>query len=490
MPVANQQTKLLITAFCAITVVSLLVGIAGYWYFLAGIPAALLVAYLAVVDFKKIFFLLFAMLPFTVEVWLPNGTVTDIPTEPMQVMLMGIYFLYVLKNGLVLDGRFIKNPITLLLLLHLAWFFLAVLTSGSFIVSLKFFLAKIWYVTTFFFLAGTLMKTERDVRVLTWCFLIPLLVTIIYVLKNHAGYGFSFADVNKAMAPFYRNKVMYACTLSVFLPFVWFARKWYKRWTMPWWILAGAAFMMIVGVQLSYTRAAYITLLMAVGAYFVVKWRLMKWALAGATLFFLFFIYNVTAHNNYLDSRPDFNKTITHDDFDDLLSATTKGQDVSTMERVYRWVAGGHMVAEKPLTGFGPGTFTTYYKQYTLFGFTTYVSDNKELSGIHCYYLMMAVEQGILGALLFIALVFVVLLKGEQVYHETELPGRRRVVMMAILTTVVIDGLLLMNDLVETDKVGSFFFLCMALIVNADTWNRREQEQRSQELEPDFRIER
>ena len=66
MPVANQQTKLLITAFCAITVVSLLVGIAGYWYFLAGIPAALLVAYLAVVDFKKIFFLLFAMLPFTV----------------------------------------------------------------------------------------------------------------------------------------------------------------------------------------------------------------------------------------------------------------------------------------------------------------------------------------------------------------------------------------------------------------------------------------
>ena len=208
------------------------------------------------------------------------------------------------------------------------------------------------------------------------------------------------------------------------------------------------------------------------------------------TLFFLFFIYNVTAHNNYLDSRPDFNKTITHDDFDDLLSATTKGQDVSTMERVYRLVAGGHMVAEKPLTGFGPGTFTTYYKQYTLFGFTTYVSDNKELSGIHCYYLMMAVEQGILGALLFIALVFVVLLKGEQVYHETELPGRRRVVMMAILTTVVIDGLLLMNDLVETDKVGSFFFLCMALIVNADTWNRREQEQRSQELEPDFRIER
>ena len=55
---------------------------------------------------------------------------------------------------------------------------------------------------------------------------------------------------------------------------------------------------------------------------------------------------------------------ITHDDFDDLLSATTKGQDVSTMERVYRWVAGGHMVAEKPWLGFGPSTFTEFYKSY------------------------------------------------------------------------------------------------------------------------------
>ena len=475
LSISDQQTKYLITAFCTITVVSVLVGIAGYWYFLVGVPAALLLAYLAVVDFKKIFFLLFALLPFTVEVWLPNGTVTDIPTEPMQVMLMGIYFLYVLKNGLVLDGRFIKNPITLLLLLHLAWFFLAVLASESFIVSFKFFLAKIWYVTTFFFLAGMLMKKEKDVRVLMWCFLLPLLVTIIYVLKSHAGYGFSFADVNKAMAPFYRNKVMYACTLTAFLPFVWFARKWYKRWTWQWWVLAGSAFLMVVGVQLSYTRAAYITLIMAIGAYFLVRWRLMKVALTIATLFFLFFINNVTKHNNYLDSRPDFNKTITHEEFDDLLSATTKGQDVSTMERVYRWVGGGHMVAHKPFLGFGPGTFTKYYKQYTLFGFTTYVSDNEELSGIHCYYLMTAVEQGIFGALLFIALVYVVLLKGEQVYHETRSPSRRRVVMMAILTTVVIDGLLLMNDLVETDKIGSFFFLCMALIVNADMWNRQER---------------
>lgn len=175
---------------------SLLIGIAGYWYFLAAVPAAILFVYLAVVDFKKIFFLLFALIPLTVEVWLPNGTVTDLPTEPMQVILMGIYFLFVLKNGKNLDRRFITHPISLLLLLHLAWLFLTAITSEAFLVSFKFFLAKVWYITTFFFLAGFLVKTERDVKTLTWCVIFPLCFTIVFVLYKHAGIGFSFAEVN------------------------------------------------------------------------------------------------------------------------------------------------------------------------------------------------------------------------------------------------------------------------------------------------------
>ncbi|HFA50039.1 MAG TPA: O-antigen ligase domain-containing protein [Bacteroidetes bacterium] len=466
----------MLIGFSAITVGCLLVGIAGGWYFLAAVPAALLLGYVAVVDFKKVFYLLFALLPFTVEVWLPNGTVMDVPTEPMQVLMMGIYFLYVLRRGREMGSGFIKHPVTLLLLLHLSWLFLTVITSETFIISFKFFLAKIWYVTTFFFVAGTLMKTERDVRTLVWCVMLPLCATILFVLSKHAASGFSFAEVNFAMSPFYRNKVAYACTLTVFLPFAWYARKWYPKWSWKWTVIVAATLLILVGVQFSYTRAAYITLVMAIGAYWVVKWRLMKLALGGAAVLMLLFILNLLHNNNYLDDKPVYEKTITYDKFDDLLDATTKGKDVSTMERVYRWVAGGRMMADKPFFGFGPGTFTKYYKSYTLFGFTTYVSDNEELSGIHCYYLMTGVEQGFVGALLFIALVFFVLLKGEQVYHQTTSPGRRRIVMMAILTSVIIDGLLLMNDLVETDKIGSFFFLCMALIVNADLENRKTRE--------------
>jgi len=40
------------------------------------------------------------------------------------------------------------------------------------------------------------------------------------------------------------------------------------------------------------------------------------------------------------------------------------------------------------------------------------------------------------------------------------------------LCTVVMDAFLLINDMVETDKMGSFFFICMAVLVNQDRQNK------------------
>ena len=475
----NVQITTLLTGFSAVIVVSLMAGIAGNWWFLAAVPAAVLFGYLAVVDFRKIFYILFFFIPLTVEVWLPNGVVTDMPTEQIAVLLTGIYLLYVLRNGKNMRPDFALHPISLMLLIHLGWMFFTAITSEDFIISLKFSLAKTWYVTPFFFLAGSLLKTEKEMRTLTWVVLIPLSFTILYVLARFAAFGFSFSDVNKVMFPFYRNKVAFACMVSIFLPFAWFMRQGYRKFSIPRLLLTAATVLLLVGVQLSYTRAAYVTIAMGIGAYFMIKWRLMKTGLAFAAIIGILYAVSMVNHNTYLDHKPVYEKTITHEDFNDLLSATTKGQDVSTMERVYRWVAGGHMIAEKPWLGWGPGTFTTFYKTYALAGFRTYVSDNKEGSGIHCYYLMTFVEQGFPGMFLFIGLVFFVLLKGEVVYHQTTDPARRRMLSAALVTTVIIDGLLLMNDLVETDKIGSFFFLCMAVIINVDLANKKELAENS-----------
>ncbi|HND90001.1 MAG TPA: O-antigen ligase family protein, partial [Saprospiraceae bacterium] len=92
--------------------------------------------------------------------------------------------------------------------------------------------------------------------------------------------------------------------------------------------------------------------------------------------------------------------------------------------------------------------------------------------GIHNYYLMITVEQGILGLLFFLSLCLYAIVRGERVYAATEEPGRRRMLVASLLCFILIDLLMLMNDFVETDKIGSFFFMCLAILVNTDLANQ------------------
>ena len=107
---------------------------------------------------------------------------------------------------------------------------------------------------------------------------------------------------------------------------------------------------MLIGIYFSYTRAAYVAILLALGAFVVIRLRLMKAALGIAVIAVALFFSHLYTQNNYLQYAPDYNKTITHKDFGNLLEATAKGEDISTMERVYRWVAGFQMIKEEPIT--------------------------------------------------------------------------------------------------------------------------------------------
>ena len=46
--------------------------------------------------------------------------------------------------------------------------------------------------------------------------------------------------------------------------------------------------------------------------------------------------------------------------------------------------------------------------------------------------------------------------------------------MAIFMCMIVISLLLLINDMIETDKVGSFFFICLAILVNIDIQQKKE----------------
>jgi len=91
---------------------------------------------------------------------------------------------------------------------------------------------------------------------------------------------------------------------------------------------------------------------------------------------------------------------------------------------------------------------------------------------------MTLVEQGFPGLLIFLILAFGILLKGEQIYHQTDINNktRRNMIMAILLSMIIIYAFLLINDLLEAAKVGSFFFINLALLINLDLMNKKDKK--------------
>jgi O-antigen ligase len=284
-------------------------------------------------------------------------------------------------------------------------------------------------------------------------------------LLHHALLGFSFTGINDAVRPFFRNHVNYAAILALILPLLWFLRQLYRPFSFMWLLVLACMFICFLGVVFAYTRAAYVALILAFMAYVAIRLRLLAWAMGAAVVMVLVLSVYVVQKNKFLDYAPT-ERTIAHKEFDDLVAATYSFEDVSTMERYYRWIAGVRMGIERPITGFGPNCFYPHYRGYTLNKFETYISDNQERSGIHNYFLMLWVEQGIPGMLLFIFLSLGALWHGQRCYHQCQDPLQRKILMATLLSLVVINAFLLMNDLIETEKIGSFFFFHLAILVS------------------------
>jgi O-antigen ligase len=417
-------------------------------------------------DYRKLYYLLFILLPFTIEFYFDGiGIGTDLPSEPIMIILTGLTLYTWIGRRFALDINYVKNPIMILLTIHVLWIFVTTLHSTYFVISLKLLLAKLWYIVPFMILP-LLFAAHRDDMIRAYRLLYKFVfISMSIVLVRHAIEGFSFASSYDVVRPFYRNHVAYASILVICLPFVWafFRVNILLKKPTKWLTLIFVGF--IVAIYFSYTRAAILSMFIAWGAYYIIKYRFVKPTLAITSMIALVGILYLSFDNKYMDFAPNFEKTITHTEFDNLVEATYNLEDISTMERVYRWMAGVEMIKDKFWMGFGPGTFYNNYQLFSISRFQTYVSDNPEKSGIHNYYLMTWVEQGLIGFLIFIILCFAILLEGERLYHLCHNKEDQYYIMAATLGFIIIFAMCLINDLIETDKVGPFFFLNIAILL-------------------------
>jgi len=82
--------------FGLLTLLSIFVSIITEEYIIAIIPVVLVITATAMVNAKVVFLFLFALIPISTEFYMENGVSTDLPTEPLMVLLMLVFFSYTL----------------------------------------------------------------------------------------------------------------------------------------------------------------------------------------------------------------------------------------------------------------------------------------------------------------------------------------------------------------------------------------------------------
>ena len=127
------------------------------------------------------------------------------------------------------------------------------------------------------------------------------------------------------------------------------------------------------------------------------------------------------------------------------------------------------MFKEKPVFGFGPGTYSFEYARFQRPENLTIISTNfGDLGNAHSEYLSTLSEMGLPGILFFIAFVFSVFYTSIQLYYQTS-PNETtsRILIMAIilsLSTYFIHAFL--NNFLDTDKAAVPIFALCAIVLS------------------------
>ncbi|OYU94747.1 MAG: hypothetical protein CFE21_13735 [Bacteroidetes bacterium B1(2017)] len=454
-------------------------SIAFEFYWTPALPALAIVALLALLKLDVLIIILVGLVPISINIEdVVFGMGISLPDEPL---IIGIFLLVIYK--FVIDGeydfRVFKHPITIAILINLAWILLTSFTSMEKIVSFKFFLSRSWFITVFYFLAVVLFRKFEFIRYYLWAYIIPLGVVIIITLIKHSDDDFSQVTSFEVMSPFYIAHGIYAAAIAFFIPmlllWVIFGFKLNLNFAT---VLISIFFLLLLttGLIFSYTRAGWISLAAATLFGIALVLRLRLWhmgivlgivvALVMANFDDIFY----QLYQNKQNSAEGFEKH--------LESVSNVRNDVSNLERVNRWAAAINMVKEKPVFGFGPGAYSFTYAPYQDPEFKTPITTAFGDQGhAHSEYLNPLAETGWIGMGTFLFLIVVVLYKGLRlVYHGRTFEIRIFSAGLLLgLITYLAHGLL--NSYSEQDKIAVLFWGFIAMIAALDLYHQPEPEE-------------
>lgn len=404
----------------------------------------------------------------------------DLPTEPLFVAIMLIFILKLLLEHKY-DRKIIKHPLSIMILIYLLWHLVTVFTSTLPIVSLKCWVASLWFILPFFFLGTLLFKDTKNIYRFCFLYMIPFAALIIFTLIKHSAYNFEQHIGNGIMAPFFNDHTSYGAAIAMFIPFLigfLLNREMKYQWRIVSLLLL---VIFITGLIFSYTRAAWISLVGSLVMYLILKLKINNKIIFAILIIgiggFVMFQDKILMdmERNKVESSTDFSKHIK--------SISNITSDASNLERINRWNCAVRMFKEKPIFGWGPGTYQFNYAPFQHSDEKTIISTNAGDGGnAHSEYLGSLAESGLLGLLNYAMICILIYLAGTRTYHKLKDKKLKMVVAAALcgLVTYFIHGAL--NNFLDIDKIAVPFWGFAAMIVSIELFATEKDTDRKEEI--------
>ncbi|HHT03403.1 MAG TPA: O-antigen ligase family protein [Bacteroidales bacterium] len=465
------QTNIIIFLLCAFFIGFGYSYIDYEYYYYGVIPIVFLVLLLFYYRLDKVLYLIAILTPFSINTLIGENSAMSIPTEPLLILFTLVYvFKFLIDQHH--DKRIFTHPITLAISFYLLWMFITALTSTNQLVSFKFLASKFFYIIPFYIALIPLLSNFKKTKILYLSYAIPLAIIVVYISIAFALTGFEFDKSFYIMQPFYNDHTAYGAILAMFLVMTSFhlVTKNKSKWKTIFYLILFLVF--LTGLILSYSRAAWMSIVPAIGIYIILKFKiklkpLIIIALGGIVFLFVFQtpILQLLSKNNQ-DSSGNIGEH--------LSSISNISTDASNVERLNRWACVFRMFEEKPILGWGPGTYqfeyASFQKSYQL---STISTNAGNLGNAHSEYFGPLADSGVLGMLSMLMIVITVIYTGIKVYKraENKNEGRLAIFLTMSLVTYYTHGFL--NNFLDTDKLSIPFWFFTATIVALDIYSKK-----------------
>jgi O-antigen ligase len=370
------------------------------------------------------------------------------------------------------DRKALVHPLSILILINLFWIGVTTITSEMPLVSLKYFISRLWFVIPFYFLALQMFKNYGNIGRFVWAYIIPLLLVIGYATVGlwHAGFDEQLSQ--SVMTPFYPSHTSYGAIIAMFFPFIVAALYKPEVFRVSKHALVGIAFVFSAALLFSYSRAVWVSLPAVLGLFLILRFRIkLRTLLVIATALISLLMVNIdelimTMERNKQDSSEEF-----VENFQSISNITT---DDSNTERLNRWSSATALFMERPVVGWGPGTYQFQYAPFQEAKNLTLISTNAgDLGNAHSEYIGPMSESGLLGGITIIAIIICFTIIGVKLtlFAPDESVRLMALAILLGMYTYFIHGLL--NNYLDIDKASVPFWGFMAIMTSLDLYHRR-----------------